>query len=91
LADDIKIQRNELKEWYKNLKAQSCCHMCGGRKYLQYHHIDPTKKVDNVARLVHANASKEVILEEITKCVLLCRRCHCRVHAKLKIGVDLLK
>jgi 5-methylcytosine-specific restriction endonuclease McrA len=90
LADDSKNHRNELKEWYKRIKSSGCCFICGAKKYLQYHHINPDNKVDNVARLVHACAEKDIIIEEMSKCVLLCRRCHCRVHAKLKIGIDLL-
>ena len=41
-----------------------------------FHHTDPTKKDDCVANYIRNNRKLEVILEEASKCELLCANCH---------------
>lgn len=63
------------------LKQQICCKKCGeSRSYLiDYHHIEPTEKIDTIARLmVHSSIDKA--LEEIKKCIPLCANCHREFH-----------
>jgi len=46
-----------------------------------FHHVDPAQKVTEVTRLVYC--TKERILEEIAKCILLCSNHHRMLHAGL--------
>jgi len=72
--------RKEIRIWYKNFKKESCCLVCGKRKKLQFHHVDPKTKKDTVSNLVHKSASTSEIAQEINKCVILCSKCHRKVH-----------
>ena len=62
----------------KKLKAG--CKHCGynDNPYaLQYHHLDPTKKIKNVSGYFKTSYSQlKKILKEIKKCVVLCGNCH---------------
>lgn len=63
-------------------KEGKCCERCGYNECIEaldYHHIDPSTKVDTVAKLLtHYNANDG--LEEIKKCALLCANCHRYFH-----------
>lgn len=65
----------------KELKSKSKCFLCGYKNYigaLDYHHID---KVDKLFCISQAkNKTKKELINEIKKCVLLCRNCHMEVH-----------
>ena len=41
-----------------------------------FHHTDPTKKDECVSILIGNNRKLETILEEASKCELLCSNCH---------------
>jgi hypothetical protein len=47
---------------------------------LDYHHIDPSVKEDSVARMISNNYRLDTVMEEITKCVVLCSNCHREFH-----------
>lgn len=70
------------KAWLNGLKEASPCADCGTSypaRVMQYHHIDPETKDKSVSVLVRA-ASRERILAEISKCVILCANCHALRH-----------
>lgn len=59
--------------------------MCGYSKCLQaleFHHLDPTEKDGGLAGSIKF-LSKEKLLAEIEKCVLLCANCHREVEYNL--------
>lgn len=64
------------------------CSVCGYNKCdhaLELHHVDPSKKEFSLSK--SRSYSKQKILAEIDKCVLLCANCHREVHAGiLKLG-----
>ena len=84
MPDELKRYRRELKKFYKQTKSTKVCEKCGAKKYLQYHHREPRTKICSVARMVHNGVDKEILVKEMDKCVVLCRSCHCRLHAELK-------
>lgn len=51
------------------------------KRMFELHHIDPSKKDENYNNLIKQNLSSKQI-NEIDKCVLLCRNCHGLVHAQ---------
>lgn len=48
---------------------------------LDFHHFDPKTKIKEVSKLTSASYDK--IIEEINKCVVLCRNCHYLYHVGL--------
>ena len=59
------------------------CEKCGYDKNisaLEFHHIDPSKKSFQLDMRHLSNASKEKIIEESNKCILLCSNCHREFH-----------
>ena len=60
-----------------------CCSKCGYNKNLsalQFHHINSNDKLFNLDARAFANRSKELILAELKKCVVLCGNCHAEEH-----------
>ena len=78
----VKKRYAENKQTINDLKEGKCCEKCGYDKCsaaLDFHHIDPSTKIDTVAKLsTHANI--EAAINEIKKCVLLCANCHREFH-----------
>ena len=50
------------------------CVECGCTETLEFDHIDPSTKSFNIA--AGYTKPKEVLLEEVAKCQLLCQKCH---------------
>jgi len=71
----------EKKHWFDSLRAKERCQKCGENRYyvLDYHHIDPEGKIKEISSLVWS-VKKEKVLEEIKKCVVLCKNCHAEFH-----------
>lgn len=66
------------------LKGSIGCYKCGedDPRALDFHHKDPTEKVDQVPVIWH-NRGKEAALEEAAKCEVLCANCHRKEHVNL--------
>jgi hypothetical protein len=50
------------------------CIECGCKETLEFDHIDPSTKSFNIA--AGYTKPKEILLEEVAKCQLLCNKCH---------------
>ena len=50
------------------------CIECGNTEALEFDHIDPSTKSFNISAGYHK--PKEVLEEELSKCQLLCNKCH---------------
>lgn len=50
------------------------CIECGCMEALEFDHIDPSTKSFNIA--AGYTKPKEILLEEVAKCQLLCNKCH---------------
>lgn len=71
-------RRLENLEFLVAYKLKSGCVDCGYNKHhagLQFDHLPGFKKYANVASLTYR--SREVLLEEISKCEVVCGTCHC--------------
>ena len=64
-----------------DINSQESCADCGHDVYedLDYHHKDPSTKITTVSDMVGRYGRKR-ILEEIDKCVVLCKTCHKTYH-----------
>ena len=60
--------------------ADKRCLWCGSRERLELHHADPNKKVHHA--IWSWGDSRR--LNEIAKCVVICRVCHERAHAEAR-------
>jgi len=63
------------------------CTQCATDKDLQFDHISPNSKINNVASMIRS-CSWESILSELTKCQLLCKPCHQVKSAEEKAGKE---
>ena len=84
-------KRGRIKDWErrknKKIRASSIfggkCSICGYDKCLDaldFHHINPLEKDDNLKGLWAQKWSK--IESEVKKCILLCSNCHREYHSK---------
>lgn len=67
---------NELKYWFRSLKNK-LCKDCNQSFHFSAMHFDhkENNKLANVSNLIH-RGSKKAILDEISKCDLVCANCH---------------
>jgi hypothetical protein len=75
-------RRLENKEYINSLKANGC-KLCGYVKCyasLEFHHLDKNEKDRTIAKAVDDFSLKRLI-EEISKCILVCANCHREIHA----------
>lgn len=72
--------RKQLTQEYIDYKKTLSCRDCGDTRYwcLTFHHLDPSVKETAVSNLY--NYSRERLMKEINKCVVLCHNCHATLH-----------
>lgn len=81
---DIVLRRRRLKlefdDYVKTLNLE--CRDCGEKhpSTLDFHHLDPSTKKNNIAILKWAGTSKKTLLDEVGKCIVLCSNCHRKLH-----------
>lgn len=80
--------QNEKRLWWIEYKQTLSCSNCDESRYwcLDFHHTDPRAKENEVSSMVKNNASKERILEEVSKCIVVCRNCHADIHHRERNG-----
>lgn len=72
------IKRSERhRERIAAAKVDGCVD-CGSREDLHFHHLDPSTKKHTVADM--DGASTAAFLEEVAKCVVVCKPCHIARH-----------
>lgn len=82
---NAKARRKSIREYKKSLAAlisslkdKPCCD-CGGRFkpwQMDFDHLGKIPKYMNVSRLATSGVGRRRILEEISKCDLVCANCH---------------
>jgi hypothetical protein len=72
VSKQIERRKELLEEAKKKLGGKCVC--CGINENLEFDHIDDAKKVHNVANAVRN--TREVFWDEVSKCQLLCVKCH---------------
>ena len=80
-----KEQRRQLMELVNNIKQQSTCKFCPEKDpcCLDFHHLDSNQKDESIAYLVGIK-SRERLMKEIEKCIVVCANCHRKIHSKNK-------
>lgn len=66
------------KKWFMDYKRTLKCNRCGFNHpaALDFHHIDPSTKSFKMSNIAHVESNKAIIMEEISKCEVLCANCH---------------
>lgn len=74
-----KARRARDKAWLREQKTP--CIKCGESRpwVIDFHHVDPKTKSFQVSTVAREK-SKATVLEEIKKCVCLCKNCHAEFH-----------
>jgi hypothetical protein len=77
-----KQRRQECKQIVDDIKAHCCCAKCkeSSAFCLDFHHL--SNKDESISYLLSVK-SKQRLLQEIRKCIVLCSNCHRKVHARL--------
>lgn len=77
-----KARRKSIIQWFLTLKTTLRCEWCSENHpaCLTFHHTNPIEKETEVSQAVAWAWSKERILKEIEKCIVLCFNCHSRHH-----------
>ena len=86
LKDYSREYHKKKRKWIEDLKSNSGCLYCGESfsPCLHFHHVDPTKKRFTIGTAVESKYSRQDILEEIDKCIILCANCHIKEHERWK-------
>lgn len=73
--------RAKLRAYIIEVKKAGCSR-CGEKHpaCLQFHHTDPSNKVDRVNRLLAQTKSLAKVVAEVEKCELVCANCHAKEH-----------
>lgn len=83
--DRNKATRDRQRQWKREalaaLKAEAGCAHCGidDPRVLDFHHSDAAEKTLAVSQLVN-RASWEAVLDEVSRCEVLCANCHRIAH-----------
>jgi hypothetical protein len=76
-----KKYRETFTEWIVEYKKNLKCEICNENRYwvLDFHHKDPKEKDIEISVLVKT-CNKKRILDEISKCMVVCSNCHRDLH-----------
>ena len=80
-----KKRRDEFNKWCVEYKGGTCI-VCGYNRCLRsldFHHLDENQKDYGIAAIW--KKSKEEVIKELDKCVLVCKNCHGEIHEGLII------
>lgn len=77
----VQERKASIKRLFKQWKSTLQCQICTESEEvcLDFHHLDPSVKEEAVSKLLD-RSSKELVIRELNKCVVLCACCHRKVH-----------
>lgn len=85
LRDDPVKMREYKREWIANRRQKYMaeygpCYFCETTENLEIHHIDPSEKENHAIW----SWSQDRIEAELAKCLILCHKCHAKMHTIMK-------
>jgi len=83
--NDYKSRKREAAKLFLMSPVGCKCQVCGYNRHtggLSFHHVDNTIKDFNVSSTKLTYSSKRLV-EEASKCILVCHNCHSEIHAGL--------
>jgi hypothetical protein len=80
--DNRKKRKVKITNWLHELKSLLKCCRCDESYIacLDFHHTNPEEKEYNISYMANIGISKDAILKEISKCIILCANCHRKEH-----------
>lgn len=83
-----RVMRDKWEQFIDSV-LEPICTKCGYnkcRRALDYHHLDSTEKSFGIAQFVWKRGftenNKQLMLQELDKCIVLCSNCHRELHAE---------
>lgn len=77
-------KQNKINSVLDELNVDYSCTKCGYNKNtaaLCFHHLDPNKKEFSISHMTeYKGADRDILLKEISKCIVLCHNCHMEEH-----------
>lgn len=72
-----------LRDRFQVWKSTQVCAVCGetSPECLDLHHVDPSQKDDEIAKVISSTGSWKRIEDEMAKCVVVCANCHRKIHS----------
>ena len=85
--------RRKKREWINEIRSTKSCERCGENHLscLDFHHIDPAQKDFSISdALYKLHYTRELIVAELEKCIVLCANCHRIFHHEERVyGVNI--
>ena len=77
--DKAKEYKQKCRENLNLFKSSLKCSICGESRWwvLDFHHLDPTEKENNISNLIE---SPKKLQKELEKCIVVCSNCHRDIH-----------
>lgn len=81
---ETQTRRFARANWFFEFKKTLKCDLCPENHpaCLEFHHINPTEKRDEISQMVSEGLSEKTILDEVAKCHVWCSNCHQKFHWK---------
>jgi hypothetical protein len=78
----VKQRRRDLKAFITALKKTLKCSRCpeGDFRCLDFHHVNPCEKEIAISQIYRLGWSKERLISEVEKCIVLYSNCHRKEH-----------
>jgi hypothetical protein len=78
-VSETTLKKRKYRKWFNELKKDGCS-LCGEKRFhvLDFHHLND--KEYEIHKMVQKRMKKSKVLEEISKCILLCANCHAELH-----------
>lgn len=85
MKDDVTERSQLSKKFYVDVFGNTCnkCNQSYDYKIYDFHHTEPAHK--DFSLRDHKLATHTKIIQELSKCILLCTNCHGEIHKELKL------
>lgn len=79
--EKARVSKRKTINWFREYKCTLKCEYCSENHpaCLDFHHIDSFDKLFTIGECI-AKVSKKRLLDEISKCRVLCANCHRKLH-----------
>ena len=82
--DRVRKRKKQLRKWFNGYKQTLVCSKCRENHpaCLEFHHLNEKTKSFRISEAIEQRGcSKDRIMSEISKCIVLCANCHKKLHA----------
>jgi hypothetical protein len=89
--NNLELRRQQMKDRrsidlakFRNWKSERGCKFCSETESvcLDLHHLDPPQKDYTVSDIIGVQSWTR-LMEEVAKCIVVCKNCHTKIHANV--------